>query len=120
MKRPEVGSFVDDGIHLTRPLRTGVDPLLEQLDVLVRELVPFRRHRHFFIEMGDDLHEITLLPVAGNESRETGVAPLDHDGALVDTEAGFVFVRAVTVKAVGFEDGTNVLLVVDRGKLVQG
>jgi hypothetical protein len=93
--------------------RTHLDPLLEDRDLLVRELASglLGRHRELRIGVLDGLDEERLLEVAGNDGRSF-VAALVGAVAGVEDEAALrgVLLRGVALVAAVDEDRADVLL----------
>jgi hypothetical protein len=93
-----------------RPWRALLHPVGEKRHLLVRQLLPLRRHLQVFIGVPDCLDEQTLLGIPGRH-RRPGIAAGEYRFARIEHETAFDFLRRVAVAFVALlaEDRLDLL-----------
>lgn len=115
LKGPVVGLEFESLVHLAGPFGALGDPGGEGLNLSVGESVALGGHGDFVIRVGDDFDEEAFFGVPGDDGSEAGVAAFEHQGAVVEAEAGLLLFLAVALKAVVGKDGSDVFLVGNFG-----
>ena len=104
------------------PHRTLIDPGLQQLNFIFRQLIRLiRRHSLAGFSAADQFHQMTMLTVSCDDGRLSGISAAQHRRSTIQPQMTLLRVGAVAVKALGCKERldlgpeVNVIHSIDTG-----